>query len=204
MKIVKQVKEQIKALPIGKPFSTVDLPSFGSPENIRKILSRLVQTGEIKRVTHGIFIKPKTSMYVGEVLPSLYEVAQAIAKNTGEKIAIHGAEAARRLRLTTQVPMQTIFSTSGPSRTIRVGNREIKLQHVSSRKLIASSTTRGDVISALWYLGKEKVSQATIQVIKQQLNEEEFNSVLQELPKMPAWMAKQFYVYQNEAVREYL
>jgi len=203
MKTVKQVKKHIEALSAGQPFSATDLQHFGSPENIRKILSRLVEAGELKRVSRGVFVKPQKSVYLGEALPSPYEVVQAIAKNTGETVTIHGAEAARRLHLTTQVPMQAMFNTSGLSRKIRMGNRMIKLQHVGSRKLVAPGTARGNVISALWYLGREKVSLKTIQMIKKQLNEEEFSSVLQEIPKMPAWMAKQFYLYQHKKTRRH-
>ncbi|OGT32059.1 MAG: hypothetical protein A3E87_10970 [Gammaproteobacteria bacterium RIFCSPHIGHO2_12_FULL_35_23] len=203
MKTINQVKKYVEELPTGQPFSAANVQHFGSPENIRKILSRLVETGELKRVSRGVFVKPKKSAYLGEVLPSPYEVVQAIAKNTGETVTIHGAEAARRLHLTTQVPMQAMFNTSGLSRKIRIGNRMIKLQHVGSRKLVAPGTTRGNVISALWYLEKEKVSQKTIQTIKQQLNEEEFSSVLQEIHKMPAWMAKQFYLHQHKKVRRH-
>lgn len=203
MKTVVQVKKHIEELPTGQPFSATDLQHFGSPENIRKILSRLVKAGVLKRITRGVFVKPQKSAYLGEVLPSPYKVIQAIAKNTGETVAIHGAEAARRLHLTTQVSIQAIFNTSGLSRTIRIGNRMIKLQHVGSRKLVAPGTVRGNVISALWYLGKEKVSQKTIQTIKQQLNEKEFNSLLQEISKMPAWMAKQFYLHQHKKMRSH-
>jgi len=198
MKTTEQVKNYVEGLSTGQPFLAADLQHFGSPENIRKILSRLVEAGKLKRVLRGVFVKPRKSAYLGVALPSPYEVVQAIAKNTGETVTIHGAEAARRLHLTTQVPMQAMFNTSGLSRKIRVGNQIITLQHVGSRKLVAPGTTRGNVISALWYLGKEKVSQKTIQTIKQQLNEEEFNSALQEIPKMPAWMAKQFYLHQHK------
>lgn len=200
MKTIEQVKKYIRGLPLSKPFSKAELLRFGTPENIRKILSRLVQVGEIKRVTHGIFVKPGKSAYLHATLPSPQEVVQAIAKKTGEIITIHGAEAARQLHLTTQVPLQAVFYTSGSSRIIHIGKRPIKLQHISSRKLVSPGTMKGTVILALWYLGHGKVSEKTIQTVKGQLSEEEFNNLLEEIPKMPAWMAKQFYlcIHKNE------
>ena len=71
------------------------------------------------------------------------------------------------------------------------------MQHVSPRKLFAPGTVKGNVISALWYLGQAHVAQKTIHTIKKQLSEEEFNDVVQEISQMPAWMAKQFYLYQQ-------
>jgi hypothetical protein len=204
MKTIDQVKEHIAQIPAGTPFAAVSLQHLGAPENIRKILSRLVQADKLRRVARGVFVKPKKSAYLGEVLPSSYEVVKAIAESTGETISAHGAEVARRLHLTTQVPLQTIFNTSGHSRKIRVGNKTIKLRHVSSRKLVAPGTLRGNVVSALWYLGQENVSQQTIQRIRQQLNEKEFNGVLQETSRMPAWMAKQFYLYKHQKMRKHV
>ena len=43
-------------------------------------------------------------------------------------VEVYGAEAARRLELTTQ----PVFSTSGPSKRIRVGKMETRLQYVAS------------------------------------------------------------------------
>ena len=89
------------------------------------------------------------------------------------------------------------FYTSGNSRAINIGNQTVKMQHVSPKKLFAPGTVRGNVILALWYLGQEHVAQTTIHAIKQQLSDEAFNSVVQSMSQMPAWMAKQFYIYQQ-------
>lgn len=191
-----KIQEQILASPTGQPFSASSFRHVASYENARQTLGRLVKAGAIKRVTRGIYVKPKQVPYIGESLPSPIEIVQAIAQTTGEVIAIHGAEAARRLQLTTQVPMQPVFYTTGNTREIKTGNRTIFLQRISPRKLVAPGTMAGTVISALWFLGKSNTTQEIVAKIKQQLSAEEFQQVLNHIDHMPAWMASLFYQYQ--------
>ena len=195
----KLIKKHIEA---GKPFSAKSLYHLASPENVRQVLTRLVKTGELRRMARGIFVKPKKISGVGELLPSTKEITEVIANNTGETIAIHGAEAARQLHLTTQVPIQTVYYTNGTSRKRKIGTRVVELKHVSPHKLLLSGTIAGTVVSALSYLGKEQVTPETIGIVKDQLNENEFEKVIQQVGHMPGWMANTFYRYQTRAIHE--
>lgn len=197
MKAVQHLEAQIMAQPLGQPFSANTFRQAASYENVRKILGRMAIAGKIKRITRGLYARPKQVPYIGETLPSPTEIVQSIAKSTGEIIAIHGAEAARRLQLSTQVPMQPIFYTTGNSRIIKTPNRTIVLQHISPRKLVAPETIAGNVISALWYLGKNKATLEILYKIQKQLEPKEFNSIMAYIDRMPAWMANLFYQYQQ-------
>ena len=197
MSVAKQIKQLIKKQPTGKPFTARNLHHLGSTENVRKVLTRLTNAGKIRRVSRGVFVKPKKVASIGEILPTAEEVAKAVAESTGEQIAVHGAEAARQLRLSTQVPMQTVFYTTGNTRKIKLQNKIIVLKHVSPRKLATTGTIAGLVISALWYLGRNTVTQKTIHKIKKLLPENEYQKVLQEMEHMPAWMANVFHQYEQ-------
>jgi len=106
---------------------------------------------------------------------------------------VHGAEAARRLELTTQVPTQPVFSTSGPSKRIRLGSMEIRLQHVCQRKLLHAGRPAGLALAALWYLGKSEVTAATIEKIRRKLSPAEFKVLKSATSSMPAWMSDALY-----------
>ncbi len=86
-------------------------PGFAPAKNKLKRTcdARGVKQGEIARVSRGVFVRPKKSRYVGEVMPEPSKVAQAIANAHGETIQVQGAEAARLLGLTTQMPLQPVF-----------------------------------------------------------------------------------------------
>src|SRR5436190_14500424 len=116
MKEIELVQNQINRMPRGKPFSINALGQEASYANVRQVLSRLVKTGEIMRATRGIYVRPKEVPYLGKVLPGSEEIIKIITRQTGEIIAVHGAEAAHRLNLSTQVPMQSIYYTTGNTR----------------------------------------------------------------------------------------
>lgn len=198
MKAIDEVKEYIQKIEEGESFTAKSLHHLATAENVRQILTRMVQAGEIKRLARGVYVKPKHSPRVGLILPSSKEIAMLIANATGETIGIHGAEAARQLQLTTQVPLRLIYYTTGYSREMKIRNQTIQLKHVNPSKLIAPGTIAGTVISALMYLGSEQVSEKTVQKIKNQLTQEEFETVLKEIKYMPAWMANVFYHFRNK------
>ena len=98
MTAASEIKKHINELPAGKSFASSSLRAFASTDNIRQLLNRMVKAGEIKRVARGVFVKPKQSELLGEILPSTFEIATSLAKSTGEIITVQGAEAARMLR----------------------------------------------------------------------------------------------------------
>ena len=195
---IEKVKHRLKSIPAGEPFSANLFRSVTSADNAKQILSRLVKSGAIKRVARGVFVKPSIIENVGDVSPSTKEIAKTLAQTTGETIMVHGAEAARQLQLTTQVPMQLIFYTNGNSRKLTIANKTVELKHVNPSKLLGAGTRVGTVISALNYLGKKNVTIETIKKISRQLSSESFKCVLKEIKNMPAWMSTLFYYYQQE------
>jgi hypothetical protein len=52
----------------------------------------------------------------------------------------------------------------------------------------------GTVISALNYLGKDKVSSSTIEELKAKLSDDDFSKLVLNIEKMPSWMSNIFYL----------
>ena len=135
-------------------------------------MSRLVGEGVIQRVASDVFVRPKQSRFVGEVMPDVSRVVQVIAKDHGQTVQVQGAEAARRFKLSTQMTRAPVYYTNGPSREIRIGNLKVKLMHTSSqRKLQHAGSKPGLVLSALWYLGKGNVSAEVLKRIQAGVSE---------------------------------
>ncbi|OTA18144.1 hypothetical protein Xbed_03215 [Xenorhabdus beddingii] len=188
MTISQSIRQRIRNYGSGELFTNESFLAFGSRAAVDKALSRLVEKKEIERVTRGIFIRPKVSQFVGKVPPDVTKVVELITSHNGEAIQIHGAEAARRFKLSTQMPTTLVYYTSGSSRQITIGNRKVKLIHTSSqRKLQYAGTKVGMAISALWYLGKEAVTPTIVEQIRNLMSEEEF--CLLKNCKLPAWLS---------------
>jgi hypothetical protein len=150
MNVNKTINGYMQRLPCNKLFTNVELLKFGHRANIDQILSRLVKAKKLTRVARGIFMKIKKASCatcigkdLPELLPEPAKIAEAIVRTSKEIITVHGAEAARQLRLTTQVPAKPVFLTNGATRHIRVGNMEIVIKHVSSRKIPHADTIVG-------------------------------------------------------------
>ena len=183
------VRQRIQAMPVGEPFSPVVFLAYGTRASVDQALSRLVKAGTVERVTRGVFVRPEVSRFVGKVMPEPLKVAQIVAKATGAIVQVHGAEAARRLKLTTQVPTQAVFMTSGPSKSVRVGEMRIRLQHVCQRKLALAGRPAGLALAAMWYLGRTEVTPALVEKIRRRLGPAEFEVLRSAAPEMPAWMS---------------
>ena len=189
MSTAKAVLAAIRKLPRGRPFTGARFLKLGTRGAVDRTLSRLAADGEIRRLAHGVFVRPRTSRFVGTVMPDLHEVVRVIARGNGETLQIHGAEAARRFRLTTQAPTAPVFHTSASSRTIRIGNISVRMIHTSNRRRLQfSGQTAGLALSALWYLGRDNVTSDTVATIESALSPAEFDKLRS--ADMPAWMTR--------------
>lgn len=188
-KTAELIRQRIQAMPPGEPFTPTALLACGTRASVDQTLSRLVKAKDIERVARGVFVRPEVSRFVGNVMPEPLKLAETIARTTGAIVQVHGAEAARRLELSTQVPVQSVFLTSGPSKRIRVGHMEIRLQHVCQRKLALAGRPAGLALAAMWYLGKAVVTPALVEVIRRKLGATEFEVLRSATSSMPAWMS---------------
>jgi hypothetical protein len=199
MSTTEAIRTHIQRQPKGKPFTSSRFLKLGSRSAVDKALSRLVGEGKIERLARGVFVRPKKSQFIGTVMPEILEVIKVIARNHGETIQVHGAEAARRFKLSTQMPTSPVFYTNGPSRSLRVGNMVVKLIHTTShRRLQFAGKKTGLALSALWYLGKENVTRNTVHHIKAGLSTTEFEEL--KSANLPAWMSAALNSPEPEAV----
>ena len=191
MSTAKAVRAAIRKLPRGRPFTGARFLKHGARGAVDRSLSRLVAEGEIQRLAQGVFVRPRTSRFVGTVMPDIHEVVETIAHANGETLQIHGAEAARRFRLSTQVPTAPVFHTSGSTRTIRVAGTAVRMVHTANRRRLQfAGEPTGAAISALWYLGKDNVTPETVATIEAALGPSESKKLRS--ADMPAWMQKAF------------
>ncbi|WP_439257734.1 DUF6088 family protein [Lonepinella sp. BR2271] len=189
LSINQHIREKIGKTELGVLFSSKDFLEFGERSVVDKALSRMVKNNEINRAARGIFFRPKKNRFVGNVPIDIESVLNLISQQNGETLQVHGAEAARRLKLSTQMPVQTIFYTNGATRNIIIANQQVKLVHTSNqRKLQYAGTQVGLVISALWYLGKEIVTPNMIKIIQNYLSEEEY--IMLKNANLASWIHK--------------
>jgi hypothetical protein len=141
------------------------------------VLSELCKDGTLVRVAFGIYIKPKMSTF-GPVMPTLEEVAKAIATRDSAQILPTGATAENYLGFSTQVPMNAMYLTSGTPRKVQIGNRTLTLKHSVPTTFAYKGKMMPILVLALKSIGQSNISADTLAVVY---------GVLQQYPEEHTW-----------------
>src|SRR6266852_710052 len=131
------ILRKIRAKRPGWVFTPKQFAQLGTRAAVDQALSRLSRSGAIRRLARGIYEFPKSHPQIGVLSPSPEAIAQAMAERTGSRIMVSVAKAANLLGLSTQVPMQNLFLTEGPSRTLRIGNQTVLLSMLPRSRCLA-------------------------------------------------------------------
>ena len=102
-----KIIEKVKNYKRGKIFFGDDFVKLGSADSIRQALQNLQRSGLLVRVANGIYSYPRINKYewLNEkyLLPTIEDIAHAIAKRDKIRIVPTGAYALNALGLSTQV-----------------------------------------------------------------------------------------------------
>lgn len=183
-KIEKSIKSKLR----GSLILPGDYATYGSSEAVRKALDRLEDKKVIVRVAHGIYVRPKMSEFIGPILPTAEEVAEAIAKRDKIRTVPAGSYALNAIGLSAQVPMNIVLLTDGSPRTIKIGKRTIKFKKTTPKNLLAKGKISRLVIQALKELGNAKVSEQEEQKIIELLKNEDRKHLIHDVALAPVWI----------------
>jgi hypothetical protein len=178
-----------QALPEGGVLSPKEFLHLGSRAAVDQAMSRLSKEGKLLRVARGTYAAPVSSRF-GKRAPAAEKLVEELAEQRGEIIAPHGAAAANALGLTTQVPMRTVYLTSGRSRQLKLGAQKVELRHAPGWQLTYPKRRAGQVVRALAWLGPEKAAHALEQV-RSAVGPEELLDLKRAQTRVPSWMARQ-------------
>ena len=161
---------------------------LGSRDGVDKALSRLAQSGKLRRIARGLYEYPRTSPQLGELSPDLDKVATAMAGREGIRLQETGAYAANLLHLSEQVPMKIVFLTDGISKKTTIGNQTIELRKASPKRMQLAGKISGLVFEALREIGKDHITDQHVTTLQNTLTLNQKGKVLNDLREAPAWM----------------
>jgi hypothetical protein len=186
--LAQSILSQAQSLPEGGLLSPKEFLHLGSRAAIDQTLSRLAREGKLLRVGRGAYSLPVLGRF-GVRPPSTKAVVEAIESASGETVVASGAAEANALGLTTQVPTREVFLTSGPSRRLKLGNREVELKHGNRCQMLLGKRPAGKAIRALIWLGPEQ-GPMILDVLKSKLSIQEWEAMRQARAGLPSWIAK--------------
>ena len=140
------------------------------------------------RLGRGVYALPVQGRF-GARPPSTESVVEAIEAASGEVVVASGASEANALGLTTQVPLKEIFLTSGPSRKLYLGSREVELKHGNRCQLFMGKRPAGKAIRALLWLGPEQAP-TIMQTLRTKLEVSEWEAMRAARAVLLSWMAR--------------
>ncbi|MEX2589605.1 MAG: DUF6088 family protein [Chitinophagales bacterium] len=123
MTVTQKIKKQINRFAEGTTFKYEQL-GIATQEYIAtaKALERLIEKGAIKRISTGVFYKPKKTVF-GELKPSEEEILKPYLFEKGKRIAyITGTSLYNQMGLTTQVPKTIKIASRSKRITVSRGN----------------------------------------------------------------------------------
>ncbi len=189
IKIYDQIKNRISALAEGDIFFTSDFSDIASLTTIRKCLGRQVDEGTIRRIMDGMYEKPKYSKLLNSYIPADPEkIAYALARKYHWTISPCGDVALNKLGLSTQVPVVWNYISDGPYRDFSWDNIKISFKHKANREISHMSEISIIVVEAVKTLGKERVDDGIISMLRNRLNDKDKEIVISETTEVAAWV----------------
>ena len=185
----KEIENRINALPAGSVFSATDFFDIADTDPTNKALSRMAASGEIRRIIQGIYDKPMFSDFLHEyAAPDIDGVAKALAKKYNWTIAPCGDTALNRLHLSTQVPNVWTYISDGPYKDYSIGKTSLQLKKTANKEISGKSDITITLIQALKALGKNRIDDRVIKILKSELKGYDKEQLLEESRTATAWI----------------
>lgn len=182
----------MKIIDESEPHSIFFIPDFaylGSTETTRKILFEATLKGILEKANHGIYVKPKMSRF-GRIPVPLEKIAIEIAERDKSQILPTGDTAANLIGLSTQVPMNLSYITTGSTRTIKIGNRKILFRHASPKNFAAKGHLAPLLIQGIREVGEKNLSSEGLEAIRRLIKQNNDPYLYEDLSLAPAWIQR--------------
>lgn len=183
------LKQRIEAMPEDCILFRSDFPEYHT-EFVGSILYELTTEGVLVKVAHGIYTKPRKSRF-GVVFPSVDKIVQAIAIRDNAEVLPSGMTALNALGLSTQVPMNYTYLTTGSERTVNLSNRKVVLKRGVPKNFCYQTSLISLLVQALKALKKDNVGKNELNIIQQLVSKEtDKKNLAKDVDMMPIWMKR--------------
>lgn len=187
--IYAEIKKRIVDAEDGTVFVTSDFTDIATATTVRKCLGRQTEEKTIRRIIDGVYEKPVYSNILKEYIPANPEkIAYAIARSFHWTIAPCGDVALNKLGLSTQVPVVWSYISDGPYRKFTWDNVTISFKHRANRQISLMSEPTILVVEAIKTLGKDRVDEGVIKIMRNRLPENKRKQILEEATGVSEWI----------------
>lgn len=190
MCIASDISQKVATSHDGEVFFVSDFAKSGNDVFISRLLSEMTDDGQLERLSNGIYFKPKRTRF-GVVKPTIEQVVKAIARRDKAQVMPTGATAENMLGLSTQIPTNSVYLTTGSARTIAIGNRNVVFRRCTPKNFAYQGKLMPVLVQAMKSIGQSNISDAHIGRIRELLKEHpETDTFDSDLQLAPIWIKK--------------
>ena len=190
MRIVDDIEQQIQQSEAGTLFFVSDFAKGGNDVFISRLLSEFAEKGVLCRLAKGIYYKPIQTRF-GLLYPEVGDLVKAIARRDTAQVLPTGETAQNILGLSTQVPMNYVYLTSGSARKIDVGPRTVTFKRCVPKNFAAKSEFLAILIQAMKSIGENRMTDQHRTIIRGLLRKNlPIDTFEEDLRFAPIWVRK--------------
>lgn len=190
MSIADEIEQRIQLSKDGTMFFVSDFANNGNDVFISRLLSEFTERGLLCRLAKGVYYKPIQTRF-GILYPEVGELVKAIARRDNAQVLPAGETAQYMLGLTTQVPMNYVYLTSGSARKITIGPRTITFKRSVPKNFAVKNEFLAILIQAMKAIGENRITDQHLTVIKGLLKKEmPIDTFEQDLKFAPIWVRR--------------
>ena len=186
--IAAAISRKVRRAKPGTLFTPALFAGLGGCAAVDKALQRLVTRDELRRLSRGLYDKPRQDPLLGILWPSVDAVVAALTGKGKLRPQPTGAYAANLLGLSDQVPARVEFLTDGTGRTVKAGPMQIVLKLTRPRQMAAAGRTSGLVIQALRSHRPEHMTPQRLAKLMRSVPVTERCTLLDDLTLASGWM----------------
>ncbi|WP_244646635.1 DUF6088 family protein [Sphingomonas sp. CFBP 8760] len=179
-------------------WTPVDFIDLGTRDAVDKVLQRLVNAGDLRRIDRGLYDKPAINSLTRQLsAPDPRQVIDAIARRDQIRVLVDGMTAANDLGLTNAVPSKIVVHTDARLRSIQLGNMIITFKPTAASKLYWAGRPGMRIVQALHWLRDTLADPDGVNDLREQLDNilhsgpnatKVRNDLRDGLSTLPTWM----------------
>ena len=190
--IKQRIEDHIKHGHKNSIYMLADFRDLGNYSGVKEAVSKLISEGKLFRVRRGIYKSPYYSSFLQEeVEPSPLDVAKKIARKNRWTIAPSGNTALNALGLSTQVPAEYHFVSSGTNKEVGLGGIKLYFKHVPPKEIAGISAKSTLIIEAIKALDRHGMDDSARAKIASLLSDTEKKRLALESRTSRVWIAEE-------------
>jgi hypothetical protein len=176
------IQLHIMRLPISQIFTTRELLQYGKRAAVDQALYRLVHSAFIIRLARGVFVRDASTR------PTIEEIVEAKMSAWNKSIFTHAENLLANLKLLAKEPDAYVVAVDSHSSSFETVEGQVELKGIGRRKVRLCQTKAGQIVYALWHIGRKICTKHEIVIATEKLSRHECEDLRRASAMMPGWL----------------